>query len=139
MIVDATDLILGRMAAVVAKKALLGENVDVINSEKAVMTGTPLKTLESFETARKRGVPLKGPYFPKTADRIVKRTIRGMLPYKKPKGREALARIKCYVGIPDEFKDKDVSALSKTVHVNKTHAKYITVKEISKRLGAKVE
>ena len=33
MIVDANNLVLGRLATVVAKKGLLGEKVDVINCE----------------------------------------------------------------------------------------------------------
>ena len=32
-VIDAEDMILGRLAAVVAKRALLGENIDIINCE----------------------------------------------------------------------------------------------------------
>ena len=37
MIIDAKNLVLGRMATVVAKEALLGEKIDIINCEKAVV------------------------------------------------------------------------------------------------------
>ena len=36
--IDATNLILGRLASYAAKKAQLGENVDIINCEAAVIT-----------------------------------------------------------------------------------------------------
>jgi len=138
MIIDGTDLIMGRLGTVVAKKALLGEEVHVVNAEKVVMTGQPKKILESFEAARRRGAPLVGPYFPKTPERIVKRMIRGMLPYKKPRGRAAFEKIKCHVGVPEEFKSEKLETIQ-SANIHKTHAKYVSVKEISKVLGARVE
>ena len=39
-IVDASNLILGRMASYVAKKALDGKSMVVINAERAVISGT---------------------------------------------------------------------------------------------------
>ena len=39
MIIDAKDLIAGRMGAFVAKQLLLGETVDIVNAEKAVISG----------------------------------------------------------------------------------------------------
>lgn len=138
MIIDATNLILGRIGTIAAKKALEGEEVHIVNAELAVITGNPKKIFASFKEARERGAPLVGPYFPKTPDRIVKRSIRGMLPYKKPRGREALARIKCYVGTPQKFKSEKMES-PESMHISKTNTKYISIKQISKQLGAKLE
>ena len=138
MIIDATDLILGRMATVVAKKALLGEEIHIINSELAAVTGKPKEILEAYKVTRARGPPLKGPYYPRMPHMIVKRAIRGMLPYKKPKGREALARIKCHIGIPESLKNEKAETIQ-SASVNNTNAKYIQIKRISKELGAKIE
>lgn len=138
MIIDATDLILGRMATVVAKKALLGEEIHIVNSENAVLTGRPKEILESYNQTRRRGIPLRGPYFPRMPHMIVKRTIRGMLPYKKPKGREALERIKCHIGVPESL-SKEKAETIESANVKKTDAKFIYIKEISKQLGAKIE
>ena len=82
MIIDATNLILGRMAAFAAKKALLGEKVDIINCEKAVVSGSKRDVLARYKQKRER-TTIKGPFFPKVADRFVRRTVRGMLPYKQ--------------------------------------------------------
>lgn len=137
MIIDATDLILGRMAGFAAKKALLGETIEIVNAEKAVVTGNPKKILDDYKRQRARGPPLKGPYYPRTAERIVKRTIRGMLPYKTPRGREALKRVKCHVGTPKALEGKSVAMEEFSVH--NTHANYIAVKDISKGLGGKID
>ncbi len=138
MIIDATNSILGRLATIVAKKALMGETVHVVNAELAVITGDPQRELASFKQARERGAPLVGPYYPRTPERIVKRTIRGMLPYKKPRGREAFSRIKCHVGVPEELASEKAEKID-AIDVHKTHSKFVTIKQISAQLGARVE
>lgn len=138
MIIDGKELILGRLAAYVAKKALLGEEIHVVNSDQVVVTGKPDEVLAKFKQKRNRGAPLIGPYYPRTSDRIVKRAIRGMLPYKKTRGRTALSNVKCYVGIPEGLRNEKMESPA-TLNVSKTHAKYITIKQISKQLGAKTE
>ena len=135
MIIDAKDMIVGRLATFVAKKALMGEEVTIVNSEKAVITGNPKEILEEYKKKRSRGAALIGPYFPKGSERILKRIIRGMLPYKQPRGREALDRVKCYIGVPKEFEGKEKSY--KEFNVSKTYANFVTLGRISKELGAK--
>lgn len=139
MIIDATDLILGRMAAKAAKLALLGERIDIINCEKVAVTGNRRSTIEKYKEKRSFGHnPFKGPYFPKAPDQIVKRTIRGMLPYKQEKGMKAFKRVKCYLGVPKEFENEKTVATIKEANISKlTNLKYIYLAEISKELGAK--
>ena len=134
MIIDADGAILGRLAARVAKELLKGQKVIVINADKAVVSGNPRKILEAYREKRKIGSALHGPYFPKYPDRIVWRTVRGMIPYKKPRGRAAMKNLKVYRGQPPEFKEAE--KIVKTA--DKLRCKYVTIKEISKFLGAKV-
>lgn len=136
MIINANDLILGRLAAFVAKQALMGETIHVINSENAVITGDKRKTIASYKRKREIGAPLIGPYFPRMPDRILKRTIRGMLDYNAPRGKDALKRIKCHIGVPSSLQGKE-SVTFAHMNVEKTHAKYINIGTISKELGAK--
>ncbi len=136
IVVDAKDLILGRMAAFVVKQAFMGETVHVINAEKAVITGDRKKILGEYKAKRNLGAPLIGPFFPRQPDRLVKRTIRGMLDYNSARGKAAFSRIKCHIGVPSSFKDKEVVSLP-DFNVEKTHAKYVSVERISKELGAK--
>ncbi len=137
MIIDANNAIMGKIAAYAAKRALLGEKVDIVNAEKACITGSKKNILEHYDEKVKRGNPFKGPYFPKTADRILKRTIRGMLPWKFSRGQEAFKRIKCYLGVPDEFHGKDFIKLEKA-DIGKTKSlRYLTLEELSVLLRGK--
>lgn len=133
MIVDADNAILGRLAAKVAKELLKGEQIIVINSEKTVISGNPKAVVKRFFEKRKKGDPHKGPFYPRYSDRIFKRVVRGMLPYKKDRGRKALRRLKVYVGNPDNLKGKKISKTSEDLR-----SKYITLEKVCKELGAKI-
>lgn len=136
MIINAENLILGRTATVVAKKALLGEKIDIVNCEKAVITGTKSVTLKKYLTRRHRGQPPKGPFIPRRPDMFVRRAIRGMLPYKQEKGEKAYKRVMCYLGIPDEFKDKKLETIQNANISKVPNLKYMSVEELCKQIGA---
>lgn len=133
MIIDGADMILGRLASYVAKKALLGEKVDIVNCEKAVLTGNKNSIFKEYKERMELGTrPTKGPFMPKMPDRFVRRCIRGMLPYKQEKGRKAFKRVMCYIGIPDEFKDKKIEIFD-NFNVSKVSSlKYVYISEICK-------
>lgn len=138
MIVDATDLVLGRMATRVAKAALLGEKVDVVNCEKVIITGSRRPIIERYFAKRNRGEPNRGPYQYRMPDRFVRRAIRGMIPYKKEKGKKAFKGIMCHIGVPDKFKDQKMETFEEANIKKLKNTKYITVLEISRELGAKI-
>ena len=137
MIIDATDSILGRMAAKAAKKALLGEEVAVIHCEKALVTGNKKEIISKNTHRLQRGQPQKGPYIQRRADRYVRRVIRGMLPFHHERGRSAYAKVKCYIGIPEEFKDQKTETLKEAAITKVPNLKYISVKEICRQIGGK--
>ena len=136
MIINAENLILGRMSTVIAKKALLGESIEVVNSEKAVIVGSKVNILENYLNRIRRGDTMYGPYFPRTPDRLVRRAIRGMLPHKQEKGKSAFKRIRCYIGVPEDLKDKKLETID-NAKLSKRHINYMTGKELSKYMGAK--
>ena len=138
MIIDATDLILGRMASLAAKKALLGEKIEIINCEKAVLSGSKAEVIQKFKKRQQRGDTFKGPFYPRKPNMFVRRTIRGMLPYKRPKGRDALKRVKCYLGMPNDVKPEDLKTIETANGARLKAPKYITVEDLSKYLGAKI-
>lgn len=137
MIVDATNQIVGRMATQVAKAALLGEEVHVINCDKAVISGSAAKNKAHISHKYHRGVPAKGPYIHRKSFEIVKRTIRGMLPYRKAHGEAAFSRIKCYNGVPVQFEGKDTINFTEADVSKLPQIKFITIGEVSTFLGAK--
>ncbi|RLJ10201.1 MAG: 50S ribosomal protein L13 [Candidatus Aenigmatarchaeota archaeon] len=136
IIIDATGHIVGRLASRAAKEALKGKSIYIVNAEKAVISGNPQYVIDKYRQWLERGDPYAGPHFPRRPDRILKRVIRGMLPYKKPRGREALKRIKVFVSVPDEFKNIELKKIADAVST--VDCKTITLGELAERLGAKV-
>lgn len=134
-IIDADGAILGRMCTNVAKRLLSKESIAVINSEKAIISGKKSVIKNHYKQKREVGTYRKGPFFPRMPDRLVKRTVRGMIPYQTPHGREAFKKLKCYIGIPKEFEDKKFEKIG---DAEKLPVEYITVEELSRALGAKV-
>ncbi|MFW6378422.1 MAG: 50S ribosomal protein L13 [Nanoarchaeota archaeon] len=133
IVIDAQHMVLGRLATFAAKQALLGQEVRVINAERAVISGKKANTINMMTVRNERGIPTKGPFMPKMADRYVRRTIRGMLPYKLPKGAQAYKRVLCYVGVPDEFKDVKVTQPEQASVSKLPTMNLITVGEALKR------
>lgn len=129
MIIDGKNAILGRLAAYAAKEALKGEDISIINCEQIYITGNKQNILENLESKRKRvGSTQKGPKVSRTNEKIVKRAIRGMLPnYRVGRGRVALQRIKCYVGVPKELESKKPISMG-VKGINKG----VRVKEVAK-------
>jgi large subunit ribosomal protein L13 len=138
MIIDATDLLVGRMASFAAKQALLGEKIDIINCEKAVISGNTHEILAKYKQKQQRGIPSKGPFIHRMPDAFVKRIIRNMLPYKQDKGDKALERITCFIGIPEKFKDEKPQTVEKASSSKLPNINYTSIFNVCKELGAKI-
>ncbi|NJE00023.1 50S ribosomal protein L13 [Thermococcus sp. LS1] len=139
-IINAEGLILGRLASKVAKMLLEGEEVVIVNAEKAIITGNREDIFAKYKQRtelRTRTNPRKGPFYPKRSDEIVRRTVRGMLPWKTDRGRKAFKRLKVYVGIPKEFEGKELETISEAHMSRLATPKYVTVGEVAKFLGGK--
>ena len=137
-IYNGEEMLLGRLASVVAKDLLLGETVNIVNCEKVLVSGHREKVLANEKQKRERkGYPLKSANFSRLPDRFVRRTVRGMLPWKKPRGEEVFENLMCYMGVPEEFKDKELITI-KTASVKKLPTlKYVDVGDVCKSLGWK--
>jgi large subunit ribosomal protein L13 len=137
IIIDATNLILGRLASYVAKKILQGNHVLVINVEKAIISGkksSATKKAKARLKTRTLGSLEKSPKHPKRPDTIFRRVVRGMLPWKKPKGKEAYKRLKVFIGVPEELKDKPAISI-KEASASKLRCPYISLEDFAKELG----
>ncbi|MEF8779088.1 MAG: 50S ribosomal protein L13 [Haloferacaceae archaeon] len=138
LVVDARDCILGRVASEVAQSALDGDRVAVVNAERAVITGNEESTMETFRKRAELGSD-RGPYYPKRPDRIFKRSIRGMLPHKTLRGREAFENVRVYVGNPyDDDPDREAVVLDGTSLDRLSNIKFTTLGDVSEKLGANV-
>ena len=129
-IIDGKNAVLGRLASYVAKEALKGEDIVILNCDQLIITGNKKNIREEFEEKRRKiGSGQKGPKHSRSTDKIVKRSIRGMLPnHRLGRGKIAYRKIKCYVGIPKEFQES-----KKIIGGREKKSKFVYVKEISKR------
>ena len=137
MIINAENLILGRLGAFAAKKSLLGEEIKIVNCKDAVIIGGKENILKKYKERQMRTTPRKGPFIPKTPDRFVKRAIRGMLPYKKERGREAFKRILCYKSIPESLKNKEITSTTGLNVLQTSNINFIKIEDICRYLGGK--
>jgi len=135
-IIDGEGLILGRLASAVAKKLLTEKDTEIVivNAERVVISGAKERTFKDYKAKKDRGSKEQGPFFPKMPDRIVKRTIRGMLPYKQAKGRDAFSRLKVYLSIPEEYETAERGKVE-SASAERLSRKYVTVGEVSEKLG----
>ncbi|MBS3108395.1 50S ribosomal protein L13 [Candidatus Woesearchaeota archaeon] len=136
MIINANNLILGRLASFAAKQALLGEKIEIVNSEETVIIGSKKVIYAKYDEKIKKGNPHHGPFFPERPDRILKRTIKNMLPYKQYKGKRAFKNITCYLGIPENIKENNAITVE-SAKLKETAIKYIKLKELIRLLKQK--
>ena len=137
MIIDGSNLIMGRVATLAAKKALYGEKIDIVNCREMYITGKRRFLLFNYHRKRKMGTPAKGPFMSRMPDRFVRRAVKRMLPYKKPRGREAFERIMCYAGVPEKLKGQKMITLAEANIKKIPNTQYMKVGEICRLLGGK--
>jgi len=131
-VIDGTNAVMGRLASYVAKEALKGEEIVIVNSDQVIITGSKENIRENFEAKRGRvGSGQKGPKHSRNPDMIVKRAIRGMISnHRFGRGKEAFRRIKCYRGVPKEFE-----SVKKIIGGKGTKTNFVQVKSLEKRNG----
>jgi large subunit ribosomal protein L13 len=133
-LINADGLIVGRMASSVAKKLLNGEKVIIVNAEKAVISGKKKSKVAEAKTFLEVGSPKRGPFHYRRPDRILRKTVRGMLPFKQPKGKTALKKLKVFISVPQDLKDQQMATL-KEAQAAKLKGPYFTLAELAKEIG----
>lgn len=143
---DASNMILGRLASHVAKILIEGQKsgnqdrVIIVNAENAVVSGSKRSVFATYRKKYELNHARKGPFFPRMPDKILKRTVRGMLPYqKKTSGRNAIRNLRVIIGcpshlsgdLPDGHEKGDMSQLIRSLP-----QKYVQLGKISENLGA---
>lgn len=136
-IYDAENMVVGRVASKVAKAALLGDSIIIVNAEKAIITGDRRSIINAFKkkhNIRTSYNPRKGPLHQRRPDKLFRKMIRGMLPWPTPRGKEAFKRIRVYIGIPEQYSEAERIILEKSTYKS-LKRKYITIEELSHELG----
>ena len=133
-LINADGLILGRMASNVAKKLLNGEKIIIVNAEKAIISGKKKSKVAEAKEFLEVGAPRRGPFHYRRPDRILRKTVRGMLPFKKPKGKTALKKLKVFISVPEDLKDQQMITI-KEAQAEKLKGPYFTLAELAKEIG----
>ncbi|MFX1366197.1 MAG: 50S ribosomal protein L13 [Promethearchaeota archaeon] len=143
---DATDQILGRFCSIIAKKALLGENIVIINAKNAIISGSKKNIHEKYLARLKISTatnPRRGPFHERRPDTFMRRVVKQMLPRKKLRGKEAIKRVQIYISnIPERFKNKyQILNPNDIINVGKKrlsyYNKFITLENLCQRIGWK--
>ncbi|TRO42813.1 50S ribosomal protein L13 [Candidatus Bathyarchaeota archaeon] len=133
-LVNAEGLILGRMSSIVAKKLLNGEEVIIINAEKSVISGKKKSKIAEAHVFLEVGAPERGPFHYRRPDRIVRKTVYGMLPMKQSKGKKAIANLKVFLGVPEELKNQKTEPLP-DAQASKLKGPQFILAELAKEIG----
>ena len=109
VVIDARGHLMGRLASTVAKFILNGNKVVVVRCEAINMSGNfyrnKLKYLK-FLRLRCNVKPLRGPFHFRAPGKIFWRTVRGMVPHKTERGKDAMKRLVTFEGVPPPYDKK---------------------------------
>jgi len=146
LLIDATNKILGRFCSQVAKKALLGEKIVIINAKEAIISGTKRNIHEKYLSKLNISTatnPRRGPFWPRRPDTFMRNIIKKMLPTKKIRGKDALKRVHVYIGvIPHRFQNRYQKLIPTEIpYADKQrlsyYNKFITLENLCSRIGWK--
>ena len=132
--VNADGLIIGRMSSNIAKRLIAGEHVTVINAEKAIYSGKKKSKVAEAHLFLEVGAPERGPFHYRRPDRMLKKTVRGMLPYHQPKGKTAFKRLKVFMGVPLDLKNQQTIQFE-DAQASKLKGPSFTLAELAKDIG----
>ena len=133
-VINAEGLILGRMASKIAKKLLSGEEIIVVNAEKSFLSGKKRSKVEEAKQFLEVGAPKRGPFHYRRPDRILRKTVRGMLPIRQPKGKTAYKRLKVFMSVPEDLKEQKMESFIEAQAVKLKGPKF-TLAELAKEIG----
>ncbi len=122
--INGESCVLGRIASFSAKQALQGKKIIILNSEKILISGNKQSIVRDYLILRRR----RNVKFPSNPEQIMKRAIRGMINYKEGRGADAFKKIRCYNGVPEEFKSE------KMIQIGRGNKNLMSLGELSKRL-----
>jgi large subunit ribosomal protein L13 len=122
------------MCSKIAKRLLNGEEVIILNAEKAVFSGKKKGKVLEAHIFLEVGAPMRGPFHYRRPDRFLRKTVRGMVPFKQPKGKNAYKRLKVFMGVPLEFKDQKMITFEEANSAN-LKGPHFTLGELATEIG----
>ncbi|BCU67460.1 50S ribosomal protein L13 [Sulfolobales archaeon HS-7] len=137
VIVNGENQILGRMCSMVIRYLKEGKKVAIVNAKKIVISGDKRKVIEGykllFEVRTMYNPEKSGIRRPRNPQRIVKRTIRGMLP-KNESGKKMLKMVKVYNDIPPYLQSEKMISFPEANN-SRLKGYYVYLSEVAKEMG----
>jgi large subunit ribosomal protein L13 len=135
VVIDGTNLILGRLGSTIAKRLLMGESFKIVNCKHVVILGRKSFLVQRYKNKISNKVTKQGPYYSRSPSDIVKRAFRNMLPYKNERGAAAFRRLKCYNSTPSTLVSAEKETIEKATLNNEEVFYYTKIEDLSKALG----
>ncbi|CAK0827724.1 unnamed protein product [Prorocentrum cordatum] len=142
IVVDCRGHLLGRLASIVAKELLNGQQVVCVRTEDINISGSLYRNklkYAAFKCKKMNSNPKRGPLHYRAPAKILWRTIRGMVPHKTPRGAAALDRLKAFEGIPHPYDRKKRMVMPAALKVLrlKKERKFCKLGDLSQQVGWK--
>ena len=142
VVVDARAHMMGRLASVVAKELLNGQHVVLVRCEGINISGSLERNIIKFHSFLRKRVntnPKQGPFHHRAPSMIMYRVIRGMVPHKTARGEAALARLKVFEGIPDEYQKMKRMVVPDALRATRLrpNRRYCVIGDMASRVGWK--
>jgi large subunit ribosomal protein L13 len=137
IVIDCDSRILGRLASYTAKLLIKGGTVKLVNAEKAAISGHLPQIVAEYKRKVElidKANPEHSPYWSRRPDLLVKRIVRGMLPWKKQTGKDAYKRLMVFVGVPPELSKAKLEKIN-TKAKDESYETTISVKQLTEHLG----
>ncbi len=137
IVFDAKSKVIGRVASVAAKELLNGRHVAILNADDAIISGNRKDILQRYHKRlilKEKANPEHSPYWPRRTDMLFKRIVRGMLPYRRPRGKEAYRKLRVFAGTPELFEKASVKEI-KSKDPKDIFVSTMTLKQLSELLG----
>eukprot|EP00440_Ansanella_granifera_P023514 gb/GFBE01025535.1/.p1 GENE.gb/GFBE01025535.1/~~gb/GFBE01025535.1/.p1 ORF type:complete len:204 (+),score=57.88 gb/GFBE01025535.1/:1-612(+) len=111
VVVDCRGHLLGRLASVIAKEILNGQQVVLVRAEDVVISGSLYRNKLKYAAFKTKTMNTNPRHtgaikHPRSPAKILWRTVRGMVPHKTPRGGAAMDRLKSFEGIPHPYDRK---------------------------------
>jgi large subunit ribosomal protein L13 len=140
--IDVKGLLLGRFCSQIAKRALQGEKIVIINAKHAEISGNRRQIIDRYQhykNIKTASNPRKGPFrVGIRPDIFVRKTIRGMLP-KNERGKIAISNVHVYITeIPEDknqYGEMESFSLGDKFYAFRLSKKSVTVEDLCKVIG----
>ncbi|XP_021365548.1 60S ribosomal protein L13a-like [Mizuhopecten yessoensis] len=144
IVIDARGHLLGRLAALVAKTILQGQRVVVLRCEGINISGNfyrnKLKVLKYLKL-RCNVKPTRGPFHFRAPSKMFYKAVKGMLPHKLARGKEALSRLKVFEGVPAPYDKQKRMVVPSALKVLRIHPgrKFCDLNRLAHEVGWKYQ